>query len=898
MSDTIGKGVIELSSDATKLKAGIADAQRSIKGLGESTKATGKAASDSIDRYVKRLQTQAATLGMSTRETKLYELAQRGASAQQIASANAALRLTEAHSRGIAIGGQLRSGFIALGTAIGTVTTGMIASAIAFDRIVKRAGNFQDIAEKTGDSAEGFASLALAAGTVGLEIDTIAAASIKLTKNLTGVDDESQAAGAAVAALGLNIEALKRQSPAQQFETIANALDGFREGSGKTAVAVALLGKSGAELLPFFKELNNQGGRQVILTQAQIEAADAYSDSQAKLRTEVGLYAQSIAVQAIPIQQAFIAALVDSIKAALGVKSSIAEFAKDPALREFAENGARALAVLADGAFFVAQAFRYIGDNVGATAAQLVALGKLDFKGFAAIGRASIANNEAMSMSLGLVDRLDKRIADLNKGGGTSGFVDDETRRIAARARAHKETNRKTLTFGGAVKKEKKDNTIAQEAKAQLAFDLDQIKKATEGTTNTIANAERIMQAQRAAGLIEERQYYAARLDLLNRNSAAEEAGLQAELDRLQREKLVGKEKIDNDRKIADVQAQLAKARENASANVQVLQIQEAAALRQVAQGYRDAEDAAQAYLGTLTIANTRALAGLGAGNQARDRTAGRAQIEDKFSQQRQDLEKSRRDSQLNGTFGPDAQKQYDDELARIRRFQSAALAEYDVFFARRIAMERDWTIGAQEALTNYATDSLNISTQVEALFTNAFQGMEDALVNFVTTGKLSFTGLANSIIADITRIIIKQQILTPLSESISGGMSSGGGFGGLLGTLASSLFGGGGFGSGMANPFAKIVTGGSMRAIGGPVSAGGLYQVNERGPGELLQVAGRQYLMMGSQGGQVSPGTGLSSKTVNITVNQSFAAGTSRQTSTQAAADARRALEAGARNM
>lgn len=88
------------------------------------------------------------------------------------------------------------------------------------------------------------------------------------------------------------------------------------------------------------------------------------------------------------------------------------------------------------------------------------------------------------------------------------------------------------------------------------------------------------------------------------------------------------------------------------------------------------------------------------------------------------------------------------------------------------------------------------------------------------------------------------------------------------------------------------------MRAIGGPVSAGGLYQVNERGPGELLQVAGRQYLMMGSQGGQVSPGTGLSSKTVNITVNQSFAAGTSRQTSTQAAADARRALEAGARNM
>ncbi len=40
-------------------------------------------------------------------------------------------------------------------------------------------------------------------------------------------------------------------------------------------------------------------------------------------------------------------------------------------------------------------------------------------------------------------------------------------------------------------------------------------------------------------------------------------------------------------------------------------------------------------------------------------------------------------------------------------------------------------------------------------------------------------------------------------------------------------------------------------REIGGPVSAGAMYRVNERGP-ELLQVAGRQYLMMGSQSGKV----------------------------------------------
>lgn len=886
MSDTIGKGVIELSADSSKLKAGIAEAQRSVKNLGESTKSMGKTASDSIDRYVRRLDVQAATLGKSTRETKLYELAARGASRAQLAAADSALRLAEAHERGLAIGRRLSAGLVAIGTA---AAVGSIAAIAAFDQLIKKAGDFQDQAEKTGDTAENFATLALAAGTTATAMDTIGAASVKLTKGLVGVDDETKGAGAAIAALGLDIEAFKKRKPADQFDAVAKALAGFTEGTEKTAVAVALFGKSGAELLPFLKELGQESGRQKILTQEQIALADEYSDRQARLRTEIGLHAQAIASGLLPQINELTSSIADLVK-----NQDFAALAAS-AMRGAFTAGLTVFQTIAIVAANVAFVFKGVGTEIGAISAQLVALATLDFSGFSAIGDA--VREDAARARLEL-DKFEARVMSIGKA--STKFVDPRILGPVPSIAEQAAAMRPKLKFNGVPpkdKKDKKDNTVAQEAKAQLAFDLDQIKKATEGTTNTIANAERIMQAQRAAGLIEERQYYAARLDLLNRNSAAEEAGLQAELDRLQREKLVGKEKIDNDRKVADVQAQLAKARENASANVQVLQIQEAAALRQVAQGYRDAEDAAQAYLGTLTIANARALAGLGAGNQARDRTAGRAQIEDKFSQQRQDLEKSRRDSQLNGTFGPDAQKQYDDELARIRRFQSAALAEYDVFFARRIAMERDWTIGAHEALTNYGTDSLNISTQVESLFTNAFQGMEDALVNFVTTGKLSFTGLANSIIADITRIIIKQQILTPLSESISGGMSSGGGFGGLLGTLASSLFGGGGFGSGMANPFAKIVTGGSMRAIGGPVSAGGLYQVNERGP-ELLQVAGRQYLMMGSQAGQVSPGAGQSSKTVNITVNQSFAAGTSRQTSTQAAADARRALEAGARNM
>ncbi len=51
----------------------------------------------------------------------------------------------------------------------------------------------------------------------------------------------------------------------------------------------------------------------------------------------------------------------------------------------------------------------------------------------------------------------------------------------------------------------------------------------------------------------------------------------------------------------------------------------------------------------------------------------------------------------------------------------------------------------------------------------SGIKGMEDALVTFVTTGKLSFKNLANSIIADMARIAIQQSITRPLLNFAAG---------------------------------------------------------------------------------------------------------------------------------
>lgn len=123
-----------------------------------------------------------------------------------------------------------------------------------------------------------------------------------------------------------------------------------------------------------------------------------------------------------------------------------------------------------------------------------------------------------------------------------------------------------------------------------------------------------------------------------------------------------------------------------------------------------------------------------------------------------------------------------------------------------------------------------------------------------------------------------------------------------LAADLVRSLFGakGGGEGSGLLGTALSWIGGfmGGGRATGGGVMPGGIYPVTELGEPELLRMSGRNYLMVPDAGLVEPMGRAQSGKTVTITVNQHFGQGTDSRTTAQAAADARRALEMGARNL
>jgi hypothetical protein len=105
-------------------------------------------------------------------------------------------------------------------------------------------------------------------------------------------------------------------------------------------------------------------------------------------------------------------------------------------------------------------------------------------------------------------------------------------------------------------------------------------------------------------------------------------------------------------------------------------------------------------------------------------------------------------------------------EHVRLLRERAAALDD-----ANKKQKEQEDSFGAnfQEKLKDYYKSITNLGAQVADALTGAFQGLEDQLVNFVTTGKASFADLAKSIIADIARIAIRQAIIAPLLKGVGG---------------------------------------------------------------------------------------------------------------------------------
>lgn len=71
------------------------------------------------------------------------------------------------------------------------------------------------------------------------------------------------------------------------------------------------------------------------------------------------------------------------------------------------------------------------------------------------------------------------------------------------------------------------------------------------------------------------------------------------------------------------------------------------------------------------------------------------------------------------------------------------------------------------QQLKEYYKSVVDFGSQVGSAVTNAFEGITDAITELVITGKASFADLAKSILADMTKILIRATIIKPLLEAV-----------------------------------------------------------------------------------------------------------------------------------
>ncbi|MCF6763950.1 phage tail tape measure protein [Pseudomonas fragi] len=142
-------------------------------------------------------------------------------------------------------------------------------------------------------------------------------------------------------------------------------------------------------------------------------------------------------------------------------------------------------------------------------------------------------------------------------------------------------------------------------------------------------------------------------------------------------------------------------------------------------------------------------LSGAGSGDKLKERLQADLEIQQEHDKQVSDLFKQR-------NAGDISQELYEQETELL----SEALAERMViqqdYYNQLDAAQSNWMGGVGDAWNNYLDQSRDISGQTKDMFTDAFSGMNDALYNFVTTGKLSFSDMAATFASSALKMLIQ----------------------------------------------------------------------------------------------------------------------------------------------
>ena len=167
-----------------------------------------------------------------------------------------------------------------------------------FKDVVEAGGKLNDMSQRIGTSVRNLVIQEQAFKDAGLSAENLTGSYAKLQDQIEKGFGGDSAAEKAFTSIGLSIDEIVNLDPGQQFERVAKAIGSLPTPTERTAAAMRIFGKSGAELLPLFRnggamdEAKAALGDLPALMERNAEVLDGLGDAFGRIPAKVrGLFA-------------------------------------------------------------------------------------------------------------------------------------------------------------------------------------------------------------------------------------------------------------------------------------------------------------------------------------------------------------------------------------------------------------------------------------------------------------------------------------------------------------------------------------------------------------------------------------------------------------------------------
>jgi len=265
-----------------------------------------------------------------------------------------------------------------------------------------------------------------------------------------------------------------------------------------------------------------------------------------------------------------------------------------------------------------------------------------------------------------------------------------------------------------------------------------------------ITAGTQLLRAQFSAREITASEYYSRMREFAQESTEAQARSLQQQIDYLQKQTVGGKEAIGVNRQIGELEARLTKVRIEGAVALDVLKTEEEKTAKA-------RENAVKAYAGALDASNAALARQLATQAQRVGMGDREYEIQQRINDAIADEADKLRELSLQRNADQIDQVTFEEEKALLHAKTLDRLQLIKDGYEELRQAEGNWLSGAAAAWANYQQEASNYAEQMGSAVGGVIGGFEDAWVKFTTTGKLSFSDLTRSVLADLARIAARQ---------------------------------------------------------------------------------------------------------------------------------------------